>query len=127
MPDSSYAFMRGRVALKLTQWSQGAIVLVRTDYAYGEVPWQPGAPTMTTYVLDAVAKGVSEKYVDNTSVFGSDIMVVVKPGTVEPRRDDLIGIDGAAHEIKQVVPRPAAGLPAAYVVIVAGAAARPLA
>lgn len=115
-----------RVGAVLAEQAQGAVKLVRTAHADADpgTPWQPGAGTETVYDLDAVVRGVSAQYLGQSSVLASDLQVVAAPFGVAPALGDLVVIDGAVHEIRQVIARPAAGPTAAWVIIVSGVAAR---
>lgn len=121
---------RERAAGILAEQAQGTILLVKVAKAAAdtETPWLLGEASLTPYALDAVCKGVSAEYVDGTRVLASDRLVIAAPlDGVVPELGDLVAIDGMAHEIRRIEPRPSADTPAMWHIVVAGVAARPYA
>ena len=100
----------------LKEFKQGAITLRRTTTAPSDpsTPWIPGAPTMVSYGLDAVVRGVSKAYIDGTLILAGDLMVTCAVPAIIPDIADVIVIDGVDHAVKRVEPIPAAGIAAAY-------------
>lgn len=79
-------------------------------------------PGKTTYVktpLDAAARGASFKYVSTGLASATDLQVVsaVNPA-ITPDQKDFIEVDGKRHKIMQILPRPAAGTPVAWLFII---------
>lgn len=126
----AYGDLRGLVADTVATWKTGAVTLRRTTTAAPDPaePWTPGAPTTTTYDLDAVVKGVSADYIDGTTVIATDLMVVVSPKArdedgavvdIVPTMADVLLLDGVAKVIKRIQPAPASGPAALFRIFVA--------
>lgn len=125
-----YSFARSRVAAKLSEFSIGTVTLTRSTPGTPEpeTPWIPGAPTLTTYTLDARVDGVSEDYVDDVTIVASDLMVIASPkaraddgSTVDvvPQMTDVVTIDGEEKTVKKVEAIPASGDAAVFHIFVA--------
>lgn len=113
----------------LAEFSQGTITLTRSTFAAPANPWEQGSETTAVYALRATARGVSSKYVDGELILASDIQVMASPialdsdgaeASIVPQMADTITIDGAARKPKRIMPIPAAGTVAAYMVFVEG-------
>lgn len=106
----------------LAEFKQGAVTLVRVVPGVPDpaTPWLPGAPTETTYVLDATVARVAEKYVDGALILSTDNQVIFAAPAIEPELSDRLVIDGTVHTMKDIRPIPAAGTPVAYIAFVAG-------
>ena len=102
----------------LKQFKQGDIKLLKVTAGVGAAD-NPGAPTITEYALDAVAKGVSFEYLKMGFAVKSDIMVTaaVLP-SVTVTLNDFIQIDGVKYKIISDESVPAAGTVVAWKFIV---------
>lgn len=92
-----------------TDFKQVGISLIHVIPAAGP-PDNPGTPTEQTIPLDAVARGISFKYVKDGFAVASDIEVtcaVVDGAT--PTLNDFIMIGTQRHKIIQDISPPAAG------------------
>lgn len=99
-----YDYYRGRVAAKLKEFNTGTVTLTR------------GA---TTYTLDARVDGVIAEYLADTTIRGTDRMLIVSPSAgIVPRLTDTISIDGKAAVVKQIKAVPAAGAAAMFHIII---------
>jgi hypothetical protein len=106
-----YAYARGRVRTKIRQWNTGVITLTR------------GA---SVYTLDARVDGVISQYLTDTTIRGTDRMVIASPQAVlddatvaiVPRQSDIIKIDGKQHTTVQVKAIPASGAAAMFHIII---------
>jgi hypothetical protein len=79
----------------------------------------PGAPQEAPPIkVDAVARGVSFKYVDGTNVVQTDLQatMAVRPD-MTPAISGFIIVDGKRHKIVKVMQKPAAGTSVAHTVI----------
>lgn len=105
----------------LGEFQQGSVQLVRSVSAPSDpsTPWQPGDPTLATYDLAAAVRGVSQRYVDGTTILSSDQQVTcaVPPVTPDMTTDTLL-IDGIAVTVLKNMPIPASGTPVAYLFVV---------
>lgn len=69
----------------------------------------PGASTFTKIPVDAVAKGVSFKYVKDGLALSSDKTVIIPiTNGITPKMTDFIDIDGKRHKIIQDISVPGA-------------------
>lgn len=114
-----YDELQGVASEVLGEFNQGGISLVKITPG-GAPADNPGTPTITVYELEAVARGVSFKYVQSGFAVQSDLQVTaaVLEG-VTPNINDFIRIDGTDHKIIEDVSAPAAaGTRAAWKFIV---------
>jgi hypothetical protein len=105
----------------MAEFQQGTVVLRRTVLGASDplTPWIPGTPTPTDYPLKAAVKGVSQQYVDGTTVLSSDEQVTCSVPAVTPDMStDSLLIDGVAVTVVKNFAIPAAGTPVAYRFIV---------
>lgn len=108
-----------REILSDSDFKQGAIRLISLTPGTGPID-EPGPATEVPHVLDGTARGVKFKYVAMSLAVASDLQVTfsVKPDVPAPKMLDFIEIDGVRHKITRILPKPAAGVPVAYTVIV---------
>ncbi len=113
-----YNDMQNIASTLLGKFSQGLIEYGTVTNGSGPVD-NPGAAVIDWKTVKATAKGVSEKYVKMSLAVATDLQVVmaVTPGII-PDIKDLIRIDNVVCKITSVIPKPAAGIPAAYILIV---------
>jgi hypothetical protein len=106
---SIYDELKPLAAEILGEFKQGTIKLVRRVAGAGPID-NPGAATETETTLDAVAKGVTFRYVKDGFALSTDLMVTsaVVDG-VTPTKDDFIDIDGTRYKIVEDISPPAAG------------------
>lgn len=106
---SIYDELKNVASEVLKDFKQSEISLVQLTPGSGPAD-DPGIPTTTITELDAVARGVSFKYVQNGLAVASDIQVTaaVLEG-VTPSVNDFVRIDGIDHKIIQDISTPAAG------------------
>lgn len=106
-----YAYARGRVAKKLKEFNTGVVTLTR------------GA---SVYTLDARVDGVIAEYLTDTTIRGTDRMVIASPqallddaaASIVPRMTDIIKIDGKQTTVKQIKAVPASGTAAMFHIII---------
>lgn len=93
----------------LKEFKQGTIQLIQLTPGTGPAD-NPGPATEVITDLDAVAKGVSFKYVKDGLALSTDLQVTsaIVAGIV-PNGRDFITIDGARFKIVEILPVPAAG------------------
>jgi len=79
----------------------------------------PGPSVETPFKVDATARGVSFRYIDNKSVVASDLQIThaVHPGFV-PDEKGFVLIDGVRHKVIRAIRKPAAGTPVAYTLVI---------
>ena len=111
-----YAEMRGIATELLTEFKQGSMALLQYTPASGP-PHNPGKPTWARLPFDGTANGVSAYMLQDTLVQSSDRVVIV-PADIVPTVKDRIEIDGVGYQIIKVTPKPAAGNPVLWQVVV---------
>lgn len=99
-------------------FKQGLTNLVRITPGTGSVD-DPGAPVESMVPLDGAVRGVQFRYVASTMALASDLQITcaVPPGPA-PTMRDFVEVDGLRHKIVQIIPKPAAGVPVAYTLII---------
>lgn len=117
---SIYDDARAVASELLAEFKQGVIQYVSLTTVEGESPDEAESTTKGTPVtLNAVARPVSTKYVDNSHIIQSDLQVTIpNDGAATPEMSGFIRIDGSDHKIVEIMARPAAGDPVTWTVIV---------
>lgn len=106
---SIYDELKEVAAEIMSEFQQGVVNLVKITPGAGPAD-NPGASTSVNYLLDAVVKGVSFKYVQQGLAVVSDLEVTAAVlDTVTPSEKDFINIDGTLYKIVQNMIVPAAG------------------
>lgn len=102
----------------LKEFNQGVIKLVKLTPGTGTDD-DPGTATRVEYTLDAVAKGISFKYLKDgfTVVSDKEVTAAVVAG-VTPGISDIITINGEEHKIIQDISVPGSGTRCAWKFIV---------
>jgi hypothetical protein len=106
-----YAYYRGRVAAKLKEFNTGTVTLTRGS---------------DVYTLDARVDGVISQYLTDTTIRGTDRMVIASPlamlngaaAAIVPRQEDVIRIDGKRHTTVKIEAVPAAGDAAMFHIVI---------
>lgn len=113
-----YEEMQNVASGVLKEFKQGVIHYVKMVPGNGP-PDNPGPATPQAIEVDAVAKGVSYKYVRDSVALSTDLTVTmaVRSGIV-PNMRDFIDIDGKRFKIVQDISVPAAGTRAVWKFIV---------
>lgn len=114
-----YTEMRNIASDLITEFKQGSVAYVEYTAPAGATPDDPGEPVASVTPIDGVARGVSMQYVDNTLVTASDLQVTFAAGVVTPKLSGFMRIDDVDHKVLRVMPKPAAGTPVAWTVVVA--------
>lgn len=122
MSGFDYSRMAGTATRLMERFQQGAVVLTRaeTEEPDPATPWEPGAATETTFALKATVKGVSDQYVDGTTILATDLEVTCAVFGAAPLPSDKLTIDGRPVTVVRVMTVPAAGTPVAHKFIVRG-------
>lgn len=108
----------------LAEFKQGTITYIRVTPGNGPVH-NPGPAVETSFTLDATARGVKFKYVQNGLALATDeqITSAVHPALIadfaaETVTRGFVTIDGKRRKIVQAIQKPSAGTPAVFVLIV---------
>ena len=106
------------------EFGQGIIQYVRITPGNGPAD-NPGPSVETPFTLDATARGVKFKYVQNGLALATDeqITAAAHPALIadfaaETVMRGFVTIDGNRRKIIQSIAKPSAGTPAAFVLIV---------
>lgn len=115
---SIYDEMQGTVRDVMAEFKQGTISYVQITPGNGPVD-NPGPSTQKKFPINGAANGVQAKYIASGLAIASDLQVVapVDPLYV-PDMKGSIEIDGTPYKIVQLMPKPPAGTPVAYLYIV---------
>lgn len=102
----------------LSEFGQGSVSYIRVVPGNGPAD-DPGASVSTPFPVNAAVRGVQFRYVQNGLAAASDLQLTmnVSPDFVPDLRG-FVEIDGVRYKIVQILPKPAAGTPVAYVLIV---------
>jgi hypothetical protein len=111
-----YTDLQSVAAGVLGEFKQGTVDYVEMTPGAGPSD-NPGEPTPTYHPINAVARGVSFKYVNNSDIVSSDLQLTMPGNGVIPTMKGFIRVDGTQYKIVSVKPIPAAGTPVTYVVI----------
>ena len=111
-----YSQMQGVASQLLGQFKQGTIIYNQPGEVTGP-EWSPTVGEDIQHTLDATANGVSQEYVDGTSVMATDKEVTAAVFGVVPSTSGTLTIDGQTLQIVRVWQVPAAGTPAAWKII----------
>ena len=114
----TYQRFQGVANRLLNKFNQGPIYLLRETPGDGPA-WNPGESLQSIRkCVPGTARGVSDKYVDGTLVVATDLQCTIPGGLIEPQMTDRIEVNGQAHQIVRIDPKPASGTVAAYIVII---------
>ena len=108
--------MQGVASQLLRQFKQGTIIYNQPGEVTGP-EWNPTVGEDMPHTLDATANGVSQQYIDGTSVLATDKEVTAAVFGVVPSTSGTLTIDGQTLQIVRVWQVPAAGTPAAWKII----------
>lgn len=101
----------------LNEFDQGGIYLVQIGAATGN-PWATNPPIESAPIkLNAVASGVSKRYIDKGLAVATDKQVTIAVPSVEPTMKDFLIINSERLKIVHVAKIPEAGTPVSYVLI----------
>ena len=112
-----YSTMQQIASGVLGEFNQGSISYIAITPGNGPRD-DPGQAIETSYSINGVARGVKFSYVDNSLVLGSDLQVTIPADVITPQLSGFVEIDGVRYKIVKIVPKPAAGIAAAYTLIV---------
>jgi hypothetical protein len=102
------------------RFNQGLVTITTTTTTEGPNPWDPPVIVTTETPVNAVVRGVSEEYVDGSSIVASDLQVQIAAMDGAPEVGDTIKIDGRSVAVLAIKPIPGAGPAVAIRLIVRG-------
>lgn len=103
----------------LAEFNQGGFskITITTTPAANE--WELDTVTPTPVAIDAVVKGVSQKYVDGSRIVATDLEATL-PGDVNIDTGSNVTINGDAVQVIEVMPTPPSGTPVIIRVVLRG-------
>jgi hypothetical protein len=116
MARFDYERMQQTATRLLDRFQQGTVQLVRVTPGTPDpaTPWEPAAPTQTTYDLKATVTREHQRYENGVLIVETGDMVMFAVPEVTPVLSDKLVIDGALRSITNLTPIPAAGDPVAW-------------
>lgn len=117
---SIYDDMRAVATDVFAEFKQGVVQYVGVTVDNGAAPDEADEPDEDVPItVNATVRPVSSKYVDGTTVVRTDKQITISnDGLVEPTMAGFFTVDGVRHKIIDIMPRPAAGEPIVWTVIV---------
>lgn len=113
-----YDEMQGVAREVLTEFAQGTVNYVKLTRSNGPVD-NPGQPVRTLYPIKSSVAGVSQTYIAKGLAVASDLQVIAPVDPLyTPDMKGSVEVDGITYKITQVIPKPAAGTPVVYVLII---------
>lgn len=120
MAKFDYGKMQGTASRLMERFAQGVVTLERPGE---EIP-PPNEWTDPTYTdpvtipLNAAVKGVSEKYINGTTIVATDLEVTAAVFGDEMGVGDVLKVDGKPVQVIKTMKIPAAGVTVAWKFIV---------
>lgn len=116
-----YEDMQGVATDLLTEFAQGQVTITRVTPGTPDpdAPWVPVEPTTETVTLAAAVKRVEQRFVNGTTVVGTEDQAMFAVPGFEPDMACEFTVDGRRRILKDLIRIPAAGTPVAYIAIVA--------
>lgn len=112
-----YNDMQNVATSLINEFEQGVVQYVEVTAGDGP-PDNPGLPTEVFHTVNAVARGVSFKYVDGTSIFSTDEQITISGDQVfTPNGDGFVVVDTVRYKVIKIIRKPAAGTAVAYTII----------
>lgn len=99
-------------------FKQGVVEYVALEQQAGGTPDDPAPEIERAYRINSTVRPVSTQYVDSTHIVQSDRQVSMPNVGVTPSHDGFVRIDGSHYSIVEVMPRPSAGTPVVFILIV---------
>ncbi len=107
---SFYGNLTNTAASLLAKYGQGVVEIGRPVTTEGANEYDPPTTTPDYKPVNAVVKGVSQKYVDGVNIVSSDREVLTQsPVDFDAAAGDKIRIDGKVVAVLMIEPIPAAG------------------
>jgi hypothetical protein len=114
---SFYLDMQGVARDLLREFDQGGIVLAVATPGSGPAH-NPGPTTFVDVPFTGAVRGVSAEYVDGSNVIATDLQLTIPGGVAAPKMQDRVKLADVPHQIVRIIPKPATGTVAAYLLII---------
>ena len=118
MAGFDYDAMQARAGALLERFNQGASSEQVITTTPAPNAWDLPTETVAETVLDAVARGVSSKYVDGVNILATDLQMTISAVDFTATAGMAIKIDGSAVTVLRVDAIPAMGTAVAWRVFV---------
>lgn len=117
---SIYDDMRGVANEVFAEFKQGEVKYVGVTTTVGSSPDEPTSTgEIISDALNTTVRTVSTKYVDGSHIVQSDKQASIpNDGVIEPKMSGYLMVDDVRYKIIEIMPRPAAGTPVTWTVIV---------
>lgn len=113
-----YTDMQAVAADVLAEFAQGVVKYVKITPGSGPVD-NPGSPTRTEYTINSAVNGVSASYVAKGLAVASDRQIIAPvDNRYVPDMTGSIDVDGTMNKIVHIQPKPGAGTPVVYIIII---------
>jgi hypothetical protein len=116
--SSFYSDLRNVASGLLAEFGQGFVEIGRPVTVPGLNEWSLPTTSIQWQQINAVARGVSQKYIDGANIVATDLQLTVDMADFQPKLGDRIRIDGKEVSLLRIEPIPAAGLTVATRVFV---------
>ena len=117
---SFYSDLRNVASGLLAEFSQGTVEIGRPATVEGVNEWDPPTTSIQWTRINAVARGVSQKYIDGVNILATDLQITADMGAYSPQAGDRIRVDGQEVSVLRFERIPAAGEVVATRVFVRG-------
>ena len=103
----------------LAEFDQGGMSKIEITTTPAANEWELDTVTPTPVAIDAVVKGVSQKYVDGERIVATDLEAIL-PGDVSIDTGSNVTVNGKSVQVIAVMPTPASGTPVIVKVVLRG-------
>lgn len=104
-----YSDLRNVASGLLQEFNQGTVEIGRPVTVEGPEEWSPPVTTIQWTRINAVARGVSQKYIDGVNILATDLQITADMGAYSPQAGDRIRVDGQEVSVLRFDRIPAAG------------------
>lgn len=106
---SFYSDLRNVASGLLQEFNQGTVEIGRPVTVEGGNEWDAPTTTVQWTRINAVARGVSQKYIDGVNILATDLQITADMAGFQPKPGDRIRIDGQEVSVLRFDRIPAAG------------------
>lgn len=103
----------------LAEFNQGGLSKITITSTPAANEWELPSNSATPVTINAVVKGVSQKYVDGSRIVATDLEATL-PGDVSIDAGSNVTVNGNPVQVIAVMPTPASGTPVIVKVVLRG-------
>lgn len=120
MAGFDYGRMQKTASRLMVRFKQGTVTITRLTPGTPDpdTPWLPVTSDPVVYTLDATVKGVSQEFIDGTTILATDLEITAAVFGADPAPPDVVAIDSEAVVVLKTLRLPAAGTVVAWKFIV---------